>query len=246
MGKLGRPKRRTGALVEKRRDEAEVNKRGYEQLLQFFTSATRLNRAPFVFDARSEEDRERLIKLVWSGDYKEALMSPEQYNPAAAHLLGMLTSNAYQPKPRFVEVAARNRTNLFAGVFSVLTRTQSKDNILLLPVLLGMQAYAMKVQTRFMDSVTCFYRGATLHEKWIEQFIADAVKRDPGPTYETLDGVGLAVFDNLTIQVGYKSYSADGLVGFRMDMTNWATIAVPRTLFGLRFDLATVCAPRAV
>ena len=72
------------------------------------------------------------------------------------------------------------------------------------------------------------------------------MKRDPGPTYETLDGVGLAVFDNLTIQVGYKSYSADGLVGFRMDMTNWATIAVPRTLFGLRFDLATVCAPRAV
>ena len=116
----------------------------------------------------------------------------------------------------------------------------------MLPVLLALQAYSMKVPGRFLETLACFFRGGLMSDWWIEPFIADAVKRDPGAHYVALDGVGLTAFDNCTIQVGYKSYAADGIVGFRMDMTNWATIAIPRTLFGLRYDLATICGPLAL
>ena len=245
MGALGRPKRRTGALVDRRLSEAEANKRAVSFFTQFFISATTLKKSAFVFDAKAEGDRERLIDLIWSGEYREALESEERINPHPTRLLFSLTSNSYVPKPEQLTAAEKHHTNLFSGIFSVLTRTKSQDSITVLPVLLALQAYSMKVPGRFTESLGCFFRGALMSDSWVEDFIADAMKRDPGARYVSLDGVGLAVFDNCTIQVGYKSYSADGMVGYRMDMTNWAHIAIPRTLFGLQYDLATICGPLA-
>lgn len=91
MGALGRPKRRTGALVDRRLSEAEANKRAVSFFTQFFISATTLKKSAFVFDAKAEGDRERLIDLIWSGEYREALESEERINPHPTRLLAFLT-----------------------------------------------------------------------------------------------------------------------------------------------------------
>ena len=58
---------------------------------QFFISATTLKKSAFVFDAKAEGDRERLIDLIWSGEYREALESEERINPHPTRLLAFLT-----------------------------------------------------------------------------------------------------------------------------------------------------------
>jgi len=75
----------------------------------------------------------------------------------------------------------------------------------------------------------------------IESLIIRALERDPGPDYEELSGVGASCFDNLTIRVAYKAYSTQDSTGFRMDMTNWATMTIPRAVATANFDARKIC-----
>ena len=60
----------------------------------------------------------------------------------------------------------------------------------------------------------------------------------PRPEMPTLPGVSVVVFDNLTMQVDYKAYSSEGVVGQRLDMTNWFKTEIPLHL--ANFDAAAV------
>ena len=45
-----------------------------------------------------------------------------------------------------------------------------------------------------------------------------------------IDGLGVAVFDNLTMKVDCSSYSTQGETGYKLDMTNWLSTRVPQSL----------------
>eukprot|EP00964_Phaeocystis_antarctica_P165006 scaffold144214_cov332-Phaeocystis_antarctica.AAC.1 len=53
------------------------------------------------------------------------------------------------------------------------------------------------------------------------------MERDPGPAYKTATGISAAVFDNLMMNVGYKSYATGGEAGRKIEMTNWASLFMP-------------------
>jgi len=89
--------------------------------------------------------------------------------------------------------------------------------------------------------LSCFFKGAMLSDAWVESLIIRALERDPGPDYEELSGVGASCFDNLTIRVAYKAYSTQDSTGFRMDMTNWATMTIPRAVATANFDARKIC-----
>ena len=57
----------------------------------------------------------------------------------------------------------------------------------------------------------------------------------PPPSEQTLEGVVVATFDNLTMQVDYCSYVREGEGGHRLDMTNWFSTLIPRWLAAPHF-----------
>jgi len=64
---------------------------------------------------------------------------------------------------------------------------------------------------------------------WLDGFVEDALKHHPGPSYPVLDFVSAAVFDNYTEQVNYQATHNADTQGERLDMTNWATVWLPRS-----------------
>ena len=67
-------------------------------------------------------------------------------------------------------------------------------------------------------------------EAWVEKFVTEASKHRPAPTEPMIPGVMVTCFDNLTMNVGYKSFSVGGETGEKLDMTNWFAVRVPRAL----------------
>lgn len=217
--------------------EAEVNQ--YREWLQAIKV---LKSSPFVFDSHSTDDTERLIQLLWTGKYKEALTSLPFANPELTSVLLSLTESTYVPRTQSQIIAhARHRENQFEGLFTVLTRMRSINSIPLLTVLLSLRAHRVKTAGRFKDAVACFFRGVLLSDDWVERLVARALELDPGPPYEVLQGIGACIFDNLTIRVAYKSYSTQDSTGYRLDMTNWVKMPLPKYLMPNSIDADTIC-----
>ena len=58
----------------------------------------------------------------------------------------------------------------------------------------------------------------------------EALRHNPGPPYEVVDWISAAVFDNNTIQSNYAARHDVETQGQRLDMTNWATLWLPKML----------------
>lgn len=222
-------------------DALEVEVANYRAMLQ---SMQKLTLSSFVFDADSTEDIDRLINLLWTGNFKEALNSLSKANPEVTSLFRIMTRNTYKPSTE--QAKCRNERDdkyELEAIFAMLCRKQSRKNIPLLTVILSLRAYKVKCHSRLEEAITCFFRGALMSISWTEKLIARALELDPGPSYESLPGVGACLFDNLTIKVAYKSYATQNTAGHRLDMTNWAQVAVPRHLVAPNFSIASICAP---
>lgn len=217
--------------------EAEVAH--YREWLQ---SIKVLKLSPYVYDAHSTADTERLIRQLWSGEFKQALTSLPLANPEITSVLLSLTESNYVPRTETqINSHSRHRENQFEGLFTVLSRMRSINNIPLLTVLLSLRAYRVKASSRFKDALACFFRGVLLSDEWVERLVARALEMDPGPPYEVLQGIGACIFDNLTIRVAYKSYSTQDSTGYRLDMTNWVKMPLPKQLLPNSTDAATIC-----
>lgn len=166
--------------------EAEVSQ--YREWLQAIKV---LKSSPFVFDSHSTEDMERLIQLLWTGKYKEALTSLPLANPEVTSVLLSLTESTYVPRtPSQIIAHTFHRENQFEGLFTVLSRMRSINNIPLLTVLLSLRAHRVKAAGRFKDALACFFRGVLLSDDWVEKLVARAIELDPGPPYKVLQGIG--------------------------------------------------------
>jgi hypothetical protein len=83
--------------------------------------------------------------------------------------------------------------------------------------------------------------GTTMSEKWTDEFCCMAMRHRPPPDYEVVPGIVACCFDNLSMQIDYKSYASEGEVGRRLDMTNWFSCCIPRSL-APTLDAAATCA----
>ena len=57
--------------------------------------------------------------------------------------------------------------------------------------------------------------------------IKEALPRWPGPSYKTCPFVSGVCFDNFTVKVNYNTTHSVESQSYRLDMTNWATAAIP-------------------
>lgn len=218
-------------------DEEVAN---YRSMLQQLKT---LEVSSFVFNADVKEDFDRLINFLWTGDYSEALASLSACNPESSKLFRLMTTNTYVPRQDASKIHNEQRASReFEAIFTMLCRMQSQKKIPMLTVLLTLRAYKVKCHSRLADALAFFFRGALMSDAWTEKLIKRAVEFDPGPGYEVLDGVSACMFDNLTIRVGYKSYATQTSAGFRLDMTNWVRMPVPKHVGAANFNAAQICA----
>ena len=63
----------------------------------------------------------------------------------------------------------------------------------------------------------------------------------PPPVDALLLGVAVATFDNLSMKVDYSSYVHDGEGGYRLDMTNYFSVRIPRHLAERGFNAQQLC-----
>ena len=69
-----------------------------------------------------------------------------------------------------------------------------------------------------------------MSERWVEDFLPVAREQRPPPQGNMIEGVVVKTFDNLSMDVDYKSYSSDGKTGEKVHMTNWFSVKIPRDL----------------
>ena len=74
------------------------------------------------------------------------------------------------------------------------------------------------ISREYHDSLAIYHRGAALSEKWVRDFLVEARAWRPPPQEPMIEGVAVAVFDNLSMKVDYSSYSSEGVTGYKLDM----------------------------
>ena len=73
--------------------------------------------------------------------------------------------------------------------------------------------------------------GLLMNRRWTEQLVEEAhTFKPPSLERETIWEVWFTCFDNYTRRCLYKSQVAAGEGGYRLDMTNWGSMKIPRRL----------------
>jgi hypothetical protein len=75
-----------------------------------------------------------------------------------------------------------------------------------------------------------YFTGVLASVTWAGKFVNIAIQFRPPANYVALPGVAAVVFDNYTRKVNYSSMHTTELFGFRLDMTNSASVSIPKHL----------------
>ena len=176
---------------------------------------------------RGITERHTLIDYLWAGNYSDSTTEMLSANPTLSELLLAKTANSsYSPadKARF-HVKREKRTSFLAGI---LARNR---NVHILPkdqAILAITAAHKHVNHDFWEVLTGMRVLPSIN--WTNDLIDEALERNPGAPYETVQWVSAAVFDNNTTQCNYSARHNADTQGERLDMTNWATLSLPKSL----------------
>ena len=185
-----------------------------------------------VYDMDDEVDRIRLEHDIWVKDPRDSL---DELRAANSELVAVLESSISN-QSKVTELFIENKKRLVDGILLNLCRAQSQKKMPLLTAALSVLEEANQVPAAFHDVLTSYFKGALASKNWTKDFIVRARDRRPPPSAEPLEGVAVVAFDNLTMNVDYSSYVREGEGGYRLDMTNWFSTQIPRTLAGAQFD----------
>ena len=173
-------------------------------------------------------ERERMIDWLWAGDFTSATQEMLDNNPELATYIDERTKHGRHPPDPSDRVASdrrrRTRHNFLSGI---LARNRSKDFVPEHQLLLSIQAHAKQINVLYWDMLSSV--RVLSSRTWVTKLIDDAMKRYPGCSYEQLDWISAAVFDNYTAQFNYDARHTADTQGERIDMTNWTTIYLPKS-----------------
>ena len=126
--------------------------------------------------------------------------------------------------PRFA--ALHSAWPRWEGTLTALFRARSNRSVPLIVAALSVRFLSYKIPRQVWESISFFTR-LVMSPVWTQEICTLAVQHDPGAPYATADGLSAACFDNFTMQVGYGSYATVDSSGYRLDMTNWASLSLP-------------------
>ena len=179
-----------------------------------------------VYDMQKPGDRQRLASAVWSANFKDCMGHLRAANPEFMAVLADQTAN--QTTQTVVSVLHKERQ--LDGILLNTVRAQSIHKVPMLTVALSIMCEANLVKREFHDSISFLMKGALMSETWVEKFMKEASLARPLPTEPMIPRVMVTVFDNLTMNVAYHSFSVGGVTGEQLDMTNWFAVNIPKWL----------------
>ena len=175
------------------------------------------------FDMNCEGQKEQLVDALWSGEWARTSRTRfSDANSAIVSLLEQMTVDGGEAV-RFRELQGQSR---WEGVFHALFRARSQRWVPIETAALSIMWLYYRVPGPVWE-VAAYFSKIVMSKHWAERISDLGADRDPGPTYAVAEGISAAVFDNLSIKVGYSSYMTGGQSGYRIDMTNWATVFLP-------------------
>jgi hypothetical protein len=198
-----------------------------------------------AYDMDKPSDRIALASDLWRGSYFESTGSIREENPVLVDLLETLIENTSNPSEEKLQQFVEGKRRLVDGILVSIVRAQSQKKMPLLTAAIGIVGMCNCVTAEYHDAIASFSKGLTPSEKWLEDFVKDAMELRPEPEpEEMIPGINACVFDNLQIQMDYHSYMVDGESGQLLDMTTWMSCPIPRRL-APNLDLPSLCKSRA-
>ena len=173
-------------------------------------------------------ERERAMHYLWSRNYADVFTEILDSNPDIAELLDQRTTNVYNSRLNAdleSDVRRGRRLNFVGGL---LARNRNVHFFPKHQLLLAIQSKHKQVNHALWAQLS--YMRVLPSLKWTEDFINDALQLQKQyiPKYAVVDWVSAAVFDNYTEQVNYSAAHNADTQGERLDMTNWATLYLPK------------------
>ena len=211
--------------VPKRRNEwYESVISGSERLLHRAAAALHLQTPPFTFHTFDGAAKEAMVDVLWSNAWVEGVASRfSDANPALRYLLEQQTVDDEPEATRFRELQGQSR---WEAVMSAIFRARSQRFVPIETAAMSVMWLYYRVPQPVWRAMSYFGRSV-MSSTWAEELCDVAMQRDPGPTYPVAQGITAAVFDNLSMQVGYASYATGGVAGHKLEMTNWASVFLP-------------------
>jgi hypothetical protein len=176
---------------------------------------------------RGTEERHGLIDYLWAGNYVDSSTEMLRANPELTSMLVSKTANSSYSSVDRVEYHYKRekRVDFLAGL---LARNRNVHICPKQQAILAVTAKQKHINHDFWEVLTGLRVLPSIN--WTNDLVTDALARNPGAPYEVVDWVTAAVFDNNTTQCNYSaSHNAD-TQGERLDMTNWATVSLPKAL----------------
>ena len=193
-----------------------------------------------VFDSVEQMARQQMAQAVWDQGIKiNGGGSLRAGNIELARFLDTMCSNSYRertPRDRCHDEAELR----IEAILSLLVRIQSQKKFTILCLRFSLASYRIYLERDVWQMIHAVAPGLLASFTWTEEFILYALSFRPAPKYETLPGVGACMFDNYTRQVSYKSKATTESSGYRLDMTNSMSMAVPRHCASDQFDAAAI------
>ena len=180
-----------------------------------------------IYDMDKESDSMQLADALWRGNIENSMNGLRSANAPLVSVLEAQLKNNYHPPPHLRAQAEATKALQLDGTLAHLLRTRSQKCVTLLSAALSVLADASGISEEFWNFTSSFFKGALLSARWTKAFMPLAASRRPPPVAGALEGVVIAVFDNLTMQCDYGGYFKGGKTGTKLDMTNWLWTTIP-------------------
>ena len=209
---------------------------------EFFNRALTLLPSATTCDSDLDGERQRLARMCWTS---QAILSDASLcasNPELAGMVRSIVVNSYRPGDE-----DQYEQRLFFRVEGLLTnliRMQSQKKIQLLTARLSVAAYRAQLPETMWCLIHAFAPGLLACPEWTKRFVEFAHEFRPPCSYEELPLVGGTMFDNYSRKVLYKSQATNDTAGYLLNMTNWASMTIPKLVAPANFDAHANCDAR--
>lgn len=180
--------------------------------------------------AASQAERSRALHYMWARRYDDVFCEILDSNPDLAELLISRTANRYNSRLDFEEEGQARRARRINFLGGLLARNRNQNFLPKHQLLFAIQCKHKQLNQSLWAQM-CYMRLVP-SLTWTGDFIAEALELESEyiPSYEVVDWVSASVFDNYTEQVNYSAAHNADSQGERLDMTNWATLYLPRSV----------------
>lgn len=193
----------------------------------------------YVYDLDSAVDKLQLASDLWTVPFEGTLSALREANSELVNLLESQIVN----QSKITDTLTSNKALLIDGVLMDVCRAQSQKKMPLLTAALGILGEANRISREYREWLSIYHKGMTPSEKWVADILVLARDLRPPASEFCLPGIAVATFDNLTMNINYKSYVVDGEGGQKLDMTNWFSTYIPKHLAPPAFDANAICEP---